>query len=160
MKVAKENYSEERKLVNDVPQLAGSEALVARTLQFVQERTTAVVDAAVSLGHDPKSVVGWRLNVTEMIRDASKVAFAHDDPQPAQLGNGVVEDEQWSRPRPCHTRLRRIEKIATDRHGTRWAKAGASLKQVGTFAAAVMLLPQRAWHLWDQRMQSPAPFSS
>lgn len=134
----------------------GLDGLVADAQQqLLDRRLREVQDAATALGLNPAKVRGWKLFMTEVIREASELV--HQDDEDAWYGTSLLWRLQSGH---AHgTPSARIRQILPDQvehraNGMLWGKFEASFADVGCAAAGAFLLLKEAWWLYDQRCQS------
>ncbi|MGW2989041.1 hypothetical protein [Streptomyces goshikiensis] len=106
--------------------------------------------AAQQLGHPAGVGAKWRLNATEVIKQAAVAslgATVRDTPLMFwRMTSGHV-------PGHAYTRWMQIErdKVLHAADGTMWVRATADLDNVGPIAAACIMLTSAAWKQWDER---------
>lgn len=149
--IAATNTEERRKFVNDLT-AATDELRAMRDAEAAMQRQVLLgIDAAAqSLGHPAGVGAKWRLNATEVIKEAAACSLdplVRDAPLMFwRMTSGHVHGH-------AYTRWLQIERdnIHAAADGSAWVRATADLDEVGPVAAAFIMLTSTAWKQWDQR---------
>lgn len=154
LRLVRDDIQQQRGLLNDVAAQLAPEDCAAQQ-QILDRRLREVQDAAAALGLNPAKVRGWKLFMTEVIREASELV--HQDDEDAWYGTSLLWRLQSGHAHGTPSaRIRQIlpDQIEHRANGMLWGKFEASFADVGCAAAGAFLLLKEAWWLYDQRCQS------
>ncbi|SFQ27492.1 hypothetical protein [Amycolatopsis rubida] len=155
LRIARDDINQRKGLLSvALPSRLGLGGEVETQRARLDEELGELQAAAAAAGLDAGNVPRWRLTMTNVIADVGDLVHADDGNDDTRYGVSVLWRMQSGHAHStASARARQIDpqQLARNPDGTLTGAATASVTDVGTAAAAVVLWLNEAWRLYDLR---------